>query len=231
MDNEKSEHESITKGKEMGQKAYDEAKVAGQKAYDEAKVATGQAINALKTLISDPIGGQFEALKNLGHSNALRAGIVLVVAFSVSCFLLGHTFASALIQMAEMMGESGGEIAKLYFGLFILSVIPSISIFACFYLIKKISKEKVEISTCVFTTGVTTIPLTVLFLSGKIFGLNSFVLMAVIGIFCISTTFLLINSALQDVYKLSTQKSVLITPGLVLVSSFISYIMVKALMS
>ena len=231
MDNEKSEHESITKGKEMGQKAYDEAKVAGQKAYDEAKVATGQAISALKTLISDPIGGQFEALKNLGHSNALRAGIVLVVAFSVSCFLLGHTFASGLIQMAEMMGGSGGKIAELYFGLFILSVIPSISIFACFYLImNRASKEKVEISTCVFTTGVTTIPLTVLFLSGKIFGLNSFVLMAVIGIFCISTTFLLINSALQDVYKLSTQKSVLITPGLVLVSSVISYIIVKALM-
>ena len=74
MDNEKSEHESIAKGKEMGQKA-----------YDEAKVATDQAISALKTLISDPIGGQFEALKNLGHSNALRAGIVLVVAFSCFC--------------------------------------------------------------------------------------------------------------------------------------------------
>lgn len=28
MDNEKSEHEAIKKGKEMGQKAYDEAKVA-----------------------------------------------------------------------------------------------------------------------------------------------------------------------------------------------------------
>ena len=96
-----------------------EAKVVGQKAYDEAKVATGQAISALKTLISDPIGGQFEALKNLGHSNALRAGIVLVVAFSVSCFLLGHTFASVMIQMAEMMGESGGKIAELYFSLFI----------------------------------------------------------------------------------------------------------------
>lgn len=155
----------------------------------------------------------------------------MVVAFSVSCFLLGHTFVSAMIQMVEMMGGSGGKIAELYFGLFILSVIPSISIFACFYLVKKISKEKVEISTCVFTTGVTTIPLTVLFLSIKIFGVNSFVLMAVIGIFCVSITFLLINSGLQDVYKLSTQKSVLITPRLVLVSSFISYIMVKALMS
>ena len=29
MDNKKSEHESITKGKEMGQKAYDEAKILG----------------------------------------------------------------------------------------------------------------------------------------------------------------------------------------------------------
>tara|TARA_B100000686_G_scaffold353638_1_gene460089 strand:- start:156 stop:818 length:663 start_codon:yes stop_codon:yes gene_type:complete len=219
MDNEKSEHESIVKGKEIGKKA-----------YDEAKVATDQAINALKTLISDPIGGQFEALKNLGNSNALRAGIVLVVVFSVTCFLLGHTFASGLIEMAEMMGGSGGKIAELYFGLFILSVTPSISIFACFYLIKNMSKEKVEISTCVFTTGITTIPLTILFLSGKLFGLNSFILGTVIGIFCISTTFLLINSALQDVYKLSTQKSVLVTPGLVLASSFISYIMVKTFM-
>ena len=47
-----------------------------------------QASNALKTLFSDPIGGQFEALKNLGHSNALRAGIVLIVAFSCLMFFI-----------------------------------------------------------------------------------------------------------------------------------------------
>ena len=198
----------------------------GQKAFAETKEATGQAIKALKTLGRDPIGGQSEALKSLGQSNALRAGIVLVVIFSISCFLLGHSVVAEL----QAAGEHMGGMAGTYFKLLLFSLIPSASVFVCFFLIMKlISQEKEEISTCIYTTGVSTLPLAVLFFCIKLFGLSNFELLTAIGIFCLSTTFFLINSSLQDIYKLSTQKSFLITPTLVLLAGLVSRILYSAL--
>ncbi|MDX9964207.1 hypothetical protein [Desulfobacter postgatei] len=215
MQNEKQQNEIISKGKEMGQKV-----------FAQTKEATGQAIKALKILSRDPIGGQSEALKNLGQSNALRAGIVLVVIFSISCFLLGHS----IVSESQVVGEYMGGVAGSYFKLLFFSLIPSASVFVCFFLIMKlISQEKEQISTCIYTTGVSTLPLAVLFFCIKIFGLSNFELLSAIGIFCLSTTFFLINSSMQDIYKLSTQKSFLITPTLVLLAGVVSNVFYSAL--
>ncbi|MDQ1269966.1 MAG: hypothetical protein QG618_1275 [Thermodesulfobacteriota bacterium] len=215
MQNEKQQNEIISKGKEMGQKV-----------FAQTKEATSQAIKALKILSRDPIGGQSEALKNLGQSNALRAGIVLVVIFSISCFLLGHSIVSESQEVGQYMGGMAGT----YFKLLLFSLIPSASVFVCFFLIMKlISQEKEEISTCIYTTGVSTLPLAVLFFCIKIFGLSNFELLSAIGIFCLSTTFFLINSSMQDIYKLSTQKSFLITPTLVLFAGVVSNVLYSAL--
>jgi putative exporter of polyketide antibiotics len=215
MQNEKQQNEIISKGKEMGQKV-----------FAETKEATGQAIKALKILSRDPIGGQSEAIKNLGQSNGLRAGIVLVVIFSISCFLLGDS----IVSESQVVGEYMGGLAGTYFKLLLFSLIPSASVFVCFFLIMKlISQEKEEISTCIYTTGVSTLPLAVLFFCIKIFGLSNFELLSAIGIFCLSTTFFLINSSMQDIYKLSTQKSFLITPTLVLLAGVVSNVLYSAL--
>jgi hypothetical protein len=204
MENENQTNENISKGKEMGQKA-----------YNEAKEATGQAFKALKSLVSDPIGGQYETLKNLGKANAMRAGIVFAVIFAIASYLLGHSF----IATALAYGAS----SSLYFKLIIFSVIPPIAVFALFYLIMKfISKKEEVLSTVIYTTGVSVIPLAILFFCIKIIGLSNSLILPAIGIFCISTTFLLINSSLQDIYKLSSRKSVLLTPAIIFVAGYVS---------
>jgi hypothetical protein len=170
----------------------------------------------MKALISDPIGGQDKTLKELGKSNALRAGIVFGVIFAIASYLMGHS----LIATAIAFGAGG---TGLYFKLIIFSVIPPIAIFALYYLVMKfISKEKEDLSTVVYTTGVSVIPLAVLFFFAKIIGWNDSLLMPAIGIFCISTTFLLINSFLQQVYKLSTRQSVILTPAILFVAGYVS---------
>lgn len=202
MKNKNQQDDTISKGKEMGQKV-----------FDETKEATGHAIKALKTLFSDPIGGQHEALKNLGRAHALPAGIVLVVIFAISCYVLGASF----IWNAD---------AGVYFKLIIFSAIPSATIFACYFLINKLfSKEKDGLSTFFFTTGVSTIPLAILFFCISILGLESMEILSIIAIFCLSTTFLLINSSLLDIYKLNTQKSVLITPLILYITYYLSKLM------
>lgn len=212
MENEKQPNENISKGKEMGQKA-----------FDEAKEATGQAVKALKSLISDPIGGQYETLKDLGKSNALRAGIVFAVIFAIASFVLGHSLVSGLLAY-------GGGGSGIYFKLIIFSLIPPIAVFALYYVVMKfISKEKEDLSTAIYTAGVSVIPLALLFFCIKIIGLSDSLLLPAIGIFCISTTFLLINSSLQDIYKLSTRKSVIITPAIVFIAGYISGLVLQVL--
>ncbi len=199
MNNEKQQGETFARGKEMGQKA-----------YAEAKESTTHAIRALKTLVSDPIGGQKTALDNLGSANALRAGIVLIIIFAISCYLFGTSFI--------IRGNAG-----VYFKLVLFSVIPSACIFCWYYLINIIfGKEKKCIPTHIFTTGITVIPLAIFFYCLTIFGADAIELLIAIATFCICTMILLINSSLQDIYKQTTRGSVLLTPAIVFLTYFLS---------
>lgn len=213
MENEKQGNDNLSKGKEMGQKA-----------YDEAKDATGQAAKALKALFSDPIGGQLETLKELGKSNAMRAGIVLGVVFIISTYLLGH-------DIASIFQPYGGGGSGVYFKLIIFSVVPALVVFGLYYLIMKfISKDEEDISTAIYTTGVSVLPLALLFFWMVIFGYGNSTLLSVISIFCISTCILLINSSLQDIYKLSSQKSVLLTPAIIFITGLVSKLVLEVLL-
>lgn len=199
MKNENQQGDTLSKGKEMGQKA-----------FEEAKESTTHAIKALKTLIGDPIGGQKTALADLGGSNALRAGIVLIIIFAISCYLFGTSFI--------LRGNTG-----VYFKLVLFSVIPSACIFCCYYLIGIIfRKKKKSLPACFFTTGVSVIPLALFFYCLTIFGTDALELLIAIGIFCLCTTILLINSSLQDIFKQSTRGSVLLTPAIVFITYFLS---------
>lgn len=214
MENEKQGNDNLSKGKEMGQKA-----------YEEAKDATGQAAKALKALFSDPIGGQLETLKELGKKNAMRAGIVFGVIFIISCYLLGHK----LLAFYQSFGVSAG--AGTYFKLIIFSVVPVLVVFGLYYLIMKfIAKEEEDISTAVYTAGVSVLPLALLFFWIVIFGYGSTALISLVSIFCISTCILLINSSLQDIYKLSSQKSVLLTPAILFITGVVSNLVLDALL-
>lgn len=213
--------ETISKGKEMGKKA-----------YDGAKEATGQAIRAVKTLIKDPIGGQLEALDNLGQINALKAGIVLIIVFTISSFLLGYSFIEGMLALAKSFGNrKTGVQVEVYLKLFIFSVIPSISIFLSYFSASKmLSPVRIGIPAMVFTAGISTLPLSILFFSIKLFGLKNAELLAVIGIFSFSTTILLINSSLQDIYKLPSRKSIFVTPAMLLLSAYFSKVIFVALL-
>ncbi len=202
------------------------AKKIAQQAFEQALEAIVQAFWVLKALIQDPLEGQSRALKNLGQANAFRAGIVLVVLFAISCLLLGHSLIAGFRATAQQFGGSIGVSLRIYLRLFLYSLIPAVSVFSCYVIIMKLlSQEQKKISVCLYTTGVSTIPLAFLFLCVKIFGLDNPKLLATIGVFCLSTTFLMINGSLQFIYKLSSPKSVLITPTLVLLAGYVSLLL------
>ena len=205
---------------------------AGASANDamkHVKATTQDAVQALKVLISDPIGGQLKAYSSLGPANALKVGILFNLIF-VACAVL---FAQGLWDLFfGFLAEFGGEAAGFpLFKAIILSVIPAVSVSAGFLLVAKfIGKTEIDLAGPLFTTGIAMMPLCLLFVLCRVIGPMSNMSYA-LAVFCITTTVIAISTALQDIYKLNAQKAVLITPALLLVAGFLSKLMYQQIFS
>lgn len=215
-----SHSDGVEKGKEIGREA-----------YGKAKEATGHATSALKILIADPMGGQGEAMDLLGDQKALSAGIVFAIGFVVAAFLVVYSvFVSPMKQMAAQFGQTAGVGLGVYFKLLVSACIPPVVLAAGFLGISKIFGGKGNIFSCVFSAGVALLPSAVTLLAIWILGVGNIELAAVIAVFGVSITILLLNSALLDLQGLSTRKAVLLTPTLILVTGYVAKVLLAALL-
>lgn len=213
------ENETISKGKEMGKKT-----------YNETKEATNQALEAIKILFSDPIGGQSKSLEKLGSSNALKPGIVFISIFMILVFFITYGIMEPLLSYAEMRGRDVNFLVG-YIKMFVVSsMIPASILLGYFIISKYISKVSTSLSVSIYTTGISLLPLTIIVISFMIFGMNNFKLLAAIGFFCTSTMVLLVNSSLQSIYKISSRVSFLITPLFILISTYLSWVITLSLL-
>ena len=194
--------EDVSKGKGRAQKVIDETKEAGAHTW-----------KAVKILISNPSGGQGEALKELGEANALKVGVFLTAIFLLVVLLFGIKIISNMFFIEKDFG--------VYLKLFLFAAIPVVSIFGCYYGIMKIfAKENDSIAVALYTTGITLIPIVFIMLFGILLKTEAFGIFGVVLTFGMTSMVLLINSSLQDVYKLSAQKAFLLTPALIMISGY-----------
>lgn len=183
-----------------------ESATTGNDAMKQAKETTANAVAAFKTIISDPIGGQLKAYEELGSSNALKVGGFFGLIFSLcGIFAFHHVY------------------DHLNFEVIVTAILPVIALFGGFLLVTKIFGEnEYDFGASAFTTGVAITPLTAMIVGSLILGFENVEAIAVLGLFCACITIIAISTALQDIYKLSAQKAVLITPTLILVSAYLS---------
>ena len=112
------------------------------------------------------------------------------------------------------------------FHIIVTAVIPPIALFGGFLLVTKIFGEKeYDVGASAFTTGVAITPLTAMIVGSSFLGFENGEAIAVLGLFCACITIIAISTALQDIYKLSAQKAVLITPTLILIAAYLSKLM------
>ncbi len=195
----------------------------GHKAYDLAREAKNNALYAIKSLVTDPLGGQGQALSGLGETKAMYAGAMFIIAFVISVFLLEYLFIS---RFASAFGRSVRMTA--YAEMFLIGVVPASALWAAFFLLAKIFKTQTTPYECVFATGVALIPSTITLLVVLLVGLNNFEIVTVVGFFGASMTVLFLNSAVLDILKLSTRHAVLLTPTIMLVSAYLTKVMYTA---
>ncbi|HEY3325111.1 MAG TPA: hypothetical protein VGP72_31950 [Planctomycetota bacterium] len=196
------------------------AKEAGTAAYAKAREATGHAVDALKILISDPLGGQGKACSLLGDAKAFQAGIVFGVFFLVSGYLI----------LMELMHLEGTNINLEHrMGACVLGAVPVVALTLGCLLVGRVFGGKVNLSTAVFSASVALLPFGIVTLAAYLLGFGNIELVGALTFFGICATILLLNASLLDIQKLSTQKAFVVTPSLILLSSYIAKVIFAAL--
>ena len=183
-----------------------QAKEIGQKALSEAKVVTLHAADAIKTLISDPIGGQASCISTLGV-NALPVGIAFIAIFVlvngiVPNGMMGDQFHVRLFSAA---GFAGGLLGAIF-------------------VIGKLFGSGAHLIGSLFTTGVALLPLTIGFtLAYLLKGSLNTSIGALLFTFII--TVLLANASIKSVQNASERATVILTPIAILAGMLGKYIM------
>lgn len=201
---------------------------AAGRAVEMAQEATSHATVAIKTLFTDPLGGQARALTMLGDRGALLSGIVFVMLFAVSALVLET---KALQQMIHVLvgGPPAQQLRfRQIFDLFLMNLVPVSALWMGFTGLGRVFGGTASLSAGVFVTGVALIPLALAFLVATIVGLANMEIIVLASILGLSTTLLILNTAMLDVLHLSTRHSVILTPVLILLSVYLTKVILSA---
>jgi hypothetical protein len=211
----------------------------GSTAFSESKAAAAHAWDAVKSILADPIRGQGQAFEMLGGPKALRAGLVMLIAFAFSNYLFCSSIVSniqkllgAFMGLLGGLGGLSGELgSKFNMKLVLFCVVPASAIYLSYLLISlTMSARKKDHAACLFAAGITALPLSMWFLVIWLFGLSSSYLIIMVSLFCLSTTFIFISSNLRDIFLLNSRKNLLLTPAVIVLSTYASLFMYDVLM-
>lgn len=208
----------------------------GSIALNESKAAAAHAWEAVKRLFADPINGQGQAFESLGSPKAKRAGLAMLVVFALSSYLLFSSLISGVQNFVALFlglpgGLSGSGGFRFDMKLILFCIIPAAAIYLGYLLISiTMSSRRKDHAACLYSAGITALPLTVWFLVVWIFGLSSPFLFVLLSLLCLSTTFIFIASLLRDIYTLNSRKTLLLTPAVIIVSTYASMFMYDVLM-
>jgi hypothetical protein len=208
----------------------------GSMALSESKAAATHAWEAIKTLFEDPINGQGQAFEALGGPKAKRAGLAMLVAFAFSSYWLfasliekAQSFVALFLGFPSGLTSAGG--VGFDMKLVLLCIVPAAAIYLSYLLIGlAMSSRKNDHAAFLYSAGITVLPLTVWFILFRIFGLSSPFLFVLVSLLCLSTTFIFIASILKDVFALNSRKTLLLTPAVIIVSTYASMFMYEILM-
>ena len=137
--------------------------------------------------------------------------------------------------ISSVMGAFGGEEVATTSGfngqLLLFCVVPPVALFISYLVVSyTLSSRKKDYSSCVYSAGITVIPLTAWFVFIWIFGFSSPLLLAAVSLLFMSTTFIFISSLLQNVYLLKSRTTILITPTILILTTFASKLLYEVIM-
>ena len=152
---------------------------------------------------------------------ALEVGLVLAGVLDI-CAAIGF-----YLMLPRWAGQPGfGDVLKLL----LLGIVPSAAITGASFLARKAFRGSPEsIEDDVFVAGVSLLPAGLMLLIAGILGMGNIEVVAVVSVFAISYTILILYTACTQISKISTSRAVPAVPIIILIAGWLSKIVFATL--
>lgn len=179
---------------------------------EKIREASQDALAAFKQFAMDPIGGLPVAFGSLGKARALTAGVAFGVFFAL-CVMV--TFLMAVPNMFRP------PLLKILLG----GLMPFVSISGANALARMVFKGEGQFESDIFIAGSSLVPAGLLCLVVGLLGSAISSLWLILSIFALTTTILMLYSGFTRIIKLSDRAVVLALPCILIVSFWLTRIM------
>lgn len=210
-----------------------QGKPASPELAAKLKVVSQDALGAFKVFAVNPVGGLSVAFESLDRSRALWAGIFFALVFDVLMFLgmyLGikkvQGGIGSLLGFYPSLGEiKFADVLKLFIG----GAIPPASIALASFLSRKIFCGTDGFEGDIFIGGAALLPFGFFSVITGILGVANFKVVAILLVFTICYTILMLYSGCTKISKISEGGAAAAVPIMLLLSAWFSKIIFSAM--
>jgi zinc ribbon protein len=187
---------------------------------ERAKLSLWDAVKSLRLIALRPVGGLAQAIEGLGSQRSLGAGLAFAV-FSALCLGIGS------FRLQSGFGASPGFGGTL--GLLLLGFVPFLSMALTVHLARRIFRGQGTLGGDAMIAGTSLFPMGVIGLLACLLGFGNVEFIAVLFLFAICYTVLLLYGGCTQVSKLPEAASAPAVALILLLSGWFSKILYAAL--
>jgi hypothetical protein len=191
--------------------------------------ASRDAWRAVKLLLRDPVGSMGAAYEALTPQQGLDVGIAFCAVFMLSSLIAMRLIANVAQRLSSSFLSFSFGIKEVFTTLLVAAV-PVISIMAIFALLQRLANRERDLRRAVFAGGASVIPLAVFNLFAGVLGAANAEVLAIVAVFALCYTILLIYAGCRDVLHVSSTVSAPAVPVVVLATAWLTKIILVAVM-
>jgi hypothetical protein len=196
---------------------------------ERAVAASKDAARALKMLLMDPVGSVGTAYEALVGRQATDVGIAFCAFFVISCVIAIRMIARVAQRLS--FGASIFSIGlKEALQIALVAMVPVVSIIAIFVGMQLIATKQRDWARAIFSGGAVLLPVALFNVVGGLLGVANAEVLALVALFALCYTILLIYAVCHDVLKVSSAASAAAVPVIMLATAWLAKIILAAVM-
>lgn len=200
-----------------------------QQLKSEVRDRSIDAWQGVKLFAKSPVGGLPESFALLDDQRAIQVGIIFAIVYETALFLgafILKSKASGMLGVSLPIGDlTAGQMFKVLF----LGLVPFASLIGAGALARAIFRGKGRLAGDVYTAGAVLLPSGFLVLVASLLGAANFEVILVLSLFALTYSILMLYAGCSRIGNISEAGAAPAVPIILLLSAWITKIIVTAL--
>jgi len=193
---------------------------------DAIKDSAQNALSSFKHIVVNPVGNLHSAYNSLDRKQTIGVGVVYSVIFN-AFFTIG-----IYLMLKNTLGGFMGNIpVGIFFKLILCGFVPVVGIAAASALLRQIFHSEGGLESDIFIAGVALLPAGICMLISGFVGILNVEVIAAVSVFALSYTILIIFTGFTRILKISDAGSAIAVPVCLLISIWLSKVMLTSIIS